>query len=350
MTKKPGKFAETPHWPSYARALKRETKKLDKSKADEFKDLKKRALAIEDPYYAAMALSWIGLKMIEVGLKSEGVFSSALERSRSVEPEWRRAEILLQVTAEMSKTSTGDLQELFDAVRGINDSEIREKTLNSIRGRLLRKGFDLTEIKTKTSPMKNPRKKGHLGNVERKKIQTWDEKMKSTIILGLVNTYAGKTLKDTHIRAVARAAPLCIAYNLKLALFNFPVADPAILIKLVENQTQISETRKHISALYERGWLKVRKLPKEPVLPDLGLLVATTSKPDSEKALPLEKMLETKKPICFLMGLGSSGLPKNILKLAKYHLELTGKNVSLETCTALGVLAASLGSFKNQMA
>jgi hypothetical protein len=198
--------------------------------------------------------------------------------------------------------------------------------------------------------MKTPRKKGPLGKIDRKEIQSFGEKMESKMTIGLINTYAGKKLIDTHIRVVARAAPLCVAYNLKLALFTFPVADPEILIEKVENQTQISEAGKQVSALYEMGRLIVRKLPKEPVLPDLGLLIATTSKPDREKAIVLEKMLAKKEPICFLMGLGSSGLPKNILKLAKYHLELTGKGVSLETCSAMGVLAASIGLFKNQRA
>jgi hypothetical protein len=339
----------SPHWPSYARTLKREAKDLEKSKADEFKDLEKRALAIEDPYYAAMALSWIGRRMAEVGLKGAGVFSSALKQSESVEPEWRRGEILLLVAFEMSQSSPGDWQKLFDAVTDLDDHDIRQKTLNSIKGRLLRKGFDLTGIENDSLKI-TPQKSVLLTNVGRNKIQIQDEKMDYIITLGLVNTYEGKTLKDTHIRAVARAAPLCIAYNLNLALFNFPVADPDVLIKKVENQTHISRAGKPISSLYEQGSLKMMELPKEQVHPDLGLLVATTSKPHEEKQLPLEKMLEKKVPICFLMGLGSRGLPKNILKLAKYHLELTGKGISLETCTAMGVLAAFLGSFKNQKA
>ena len=39
------------------------------------------------------------------------------------------------------------------------------------------------------------------------------------------------------------------------------------------------------------------------------------------------------------MGLGRKGLPASFLKAAPAHLELTGRNVHLETATAMGVIA-----------
>jgi hypothetical protein len=42
------------------------------------------------------------------------------------------------------------------------------------------------------------------------------------------------------------------------------------------------------------------------------------------------------------MGLGSKGLPARLLREAPFHLELTGRNVSMETATAMGVLAERL--------
>ena len=43
--------------------------------------------------------------------------------------------------------------------------------------------------------------------------------------------------------------------------------------------------------------------------------------------------------VVVLMGLGRKGLPASFLKAAPAHLELTGRNVSLETATAMGVIA-----------
>ncbi len=326
-----------PHWPSYARALKREAKNLEPASQEVFQPLIHRAEAIDEPYYAAMALSWIGARMAEAGLKSEGVFLSALEKMRSAEPEWRRAEIILHIAGEMSKTDSEDLQDLFDAAAEINDPQLRVKTLKELKARMARKGIVLSglnvlipensEVKIE-NPKKNPKPSG----------------CKSNVTLGLYNTYEGKTVKDSHIRAVARAAPLCIAYNLRLALFNFPAHNLQALVKKVESQTRLKETKNQITLLYKRGCISLEKQPNGQSHPDLGLFVATTSQPRTEKTKGLEELLVLNSPICFLMGLGSSGLPKKVLNNSKYHLELTGRNVPLETCTAMGVLTHAIDS------
>ncbi len=44
------------------------------------------------------------------------------------------------------------------------------------------------------------------------------------------------------------------------------------------------------------------------------------------------------------MGLGKKGLPESFLKSVPYHLEHTGKDVALETATAMGVIAEQLRS------
>ena len=326
-----------PHWPSYARTLKREAKNLEPASQEVFQPLIRRAEAIDEPYYAAMALSWIGARMADAGLESTSVFSSAFERSMSTEPEWRRAEILLHIASEMSKTGSGDLQKLFDAAAGLSDPELRVKTFKTIKSRMTRKGIDISGLKTLVpensevkieSPKKNPKPRG----------------CKSNVTLGLYNTYEGKTVKDSHIRAVARAAPLCIAYNLRLALFNFPAHSLQSFIEKVESQTRLKETKKQITRLYNSGCISLEKQPIRQSHPDLGLFVATTSQPQPEKTIGLEELLALDSPLCFLMGLGSSGLPGTVLNHVQHHLELTGRKVPLETCTAMGVLASSIDS------
>jgi len=42
------------------------------------------------------------------------------------------------------------------------------------------------------------------------------------------------------------------------------------------------------------------------------------------------------------MGLGKKGLPSSLLKKVSYHVELTDVNISLETSTAMGIIAFQL--------
>nr|WP_279385221.1 DUF531 family protein [Methanosarcina barkeri] len=44
----------------------------------------------------------------------------------------------------------------------------------------------------------------------------------------------------------------------------------------------------------------------------------------------------------FLVGLGHKGLPKELFERGKYHLDITCKGLSLETCTAIGAIPAHL--------
>ena len=43
-----------------------------------------------------------------------------------------------------------------------------------------------------------------------------------------------------------------------------------------------------------------------------------------------------------LVGLGHKGLPKDLFERARYHLDITGQGVPLETCTAIGAVPAVL--------
>jgi len=77
-------------------------------------------------------------------------------------------------------------------------------------------------------------------------------------------------------------------------------------------------------------------------LPQFGIPIASTSKPDEKKAItPLDTAyLLKKKPIGVYVGLGRHGLPKDIMESCVYHLDVTEKRVSLETCTAIGSIPA----------
>jgi hypothetical protein len=80
----------TPHWPSYARALKREAGRRAEGEGD-FDPLIEKALGIEDPYYRAQALAWIARRMADAGVECTKVFSESGRAAKEVQQEWRRA-------------------------------------------------------------------------------------------------------------------------------------------------------------------------------------------------------------------------------------------------------------------
>jgi len=152
--------------------------------------------------------------------------------------------------------------------------------------------------------------------------------------LCLVNTYDKLKLHEIHLRSVARAAPLCYAFGLHLALLDFPFWESANdVVSQVVDYTTIGEGGKYLEILNESG--KFHLIDKIPA--HFGEVVATTSKPDPKKSISL-KDVRSFSSATFLMGLGRKGLPREIMKKAKYHWDVTGKGVSLETCTAMGVI------------
>ncbi len=156
------------------------------------------------------------------------------------------------------------------------------------------------------------------------------------ITLCLVNTYDKLKLHEAHLRSIARIAPICYAFDFHLALYDFPFwKKEEEVVKDVCEYTTIGEGGRYLRELYERG--KVHII--DSFESRFGEVIATTSNPEESKRISLEDVAELRSAI-FLFGLGRKGLPKDVLKKAKYHFEATGKNVSLETCTAIGVVAA----------
>ena len=170
-------------------------------------------------------------------------------------------------------------------------------------------------------------------------------------MLALYDTYEGG-LKPVHFRMVARAAPLCIAYGLDLALMGFPVDDLEEFVEQVLADTNIGKGGRYLKELVKAGRVSLvrctQKLPPKD-WSELGMPVATTSRPTKDKVTSPEKALEQarsqhpRKRLCLIMGLGRKGLPRPLLDSVDHHLELTGRNIPLETATAMGIIARELG-------
>ncbi len=154
------------------------------------------------------------------------------------------------------------------------------------------------------------------------------------MFLCLYNSYDKLKTHDIHLRSVARAAPVCYALGFHLALLDFP--EP--LYEVVVQSTTIGESGKFLEALKANSHFSelTHKLP-------LAIPVVTTSHPDSDKKVTCQTLVNMYfrgESLAFILGLGRRGLPRSLRKKAKYHWDVTEKGISLETCTAIGYIAA----------
>ncbi len=157
--------------------------------------------------------------------------------------------------------------------------------------------------------------------------------------LALVDGYSGG-LRAPHLRAIARAAPLCVAFDLDLVLMGFPSDDAQALVAATTAETNIGEGARYAAELLAEGRLSLAGI-KDMDWDRLGTPVATTPHPVADRIVT--DLAAVPAPICLLVGLGRQGLPKFLLNTSGHHYELTGRGISLETATAMGILAERLG-------
>ncbi|HUR64066.1 MAG TPA: DUF531 family protein, partial [Candidatus Thermoplasmatota archaeon] len=168
-------------------------------------------------------------------------------------------------------------------------------------------------------------------------------------VLALYDTYEGG-LKEVHLRAIARAAPLCYAFDLDLALMGFPASNLRALAGQAATETNIGDGGRYLDQLVADGRVQLVSCTTRDPPTDwstVGLPVATTSEPDPAKLTDFPHLRAAAQAagfgrVCLVMGLGKRGLPPTLLKAVRHHLELTGKRVSMETATAMGVMAERL--------
>jgi hypothetical protein len=157
------------------------------------------------------------------------------------------------------------------------------------------------------------------------------------VTICLVNTYDKLKWHDIHSRNIARAAPLCQYTEFNLCLLEFPFKEDYkdFLLKEVKENTTIGEGGRYIEELLNHGKLTAINDPNKLK----GVFIATTSKP--EKSYDIEvitKNIREGDDSIFFIGLGRRGLPREIRKMANYHLDITGEGISLETCSAIGFI------------
>ncbi|EEB73501.1 DUF531 domain-containing protein [Thermococcus sp. AM4] len=166
------------------------------------------------------------------------------------------------------------------------------------------------------------------------------------LTLALYNTYDARKLHEAHLRAIARAGPIAYAFGFHLALVGFPLeGKPIEVAEEVSSHTTIGEGGTYLLELARRNRFHLLDFPRKGFPPQFGTVVATTRKPEEEKEIsPLELAERAFRGESFilLVGLGRHGLPGEIFKLARHHMDITGERISLETCTAIGAIPARI--------
>lgn len=261
---------------------------------------------------------------------SEQLFKESKKTSISIEDKKEKNRVKLKIAKGFFKIDQKN--EAKKILTELNKSVDDDKLQNKVQRTLSKYGFEGNGLKNKMSEESQVKSKQNFLS-------------SSGFVLGLYDAYEG-AVKPVHFRAVARAAPLCLAFGLDLGLIGFPINDLKSFIKKAENETNIGNQGRYLRYLFDEKRIHFFECSKNnmPIFSENDLVVSTTSNPENSKKITMKDVVKKmgKKSDCklyLLMGLGKKGLPSRVLDKSLYHLELTGCNVSLETCTAMGIIA-----------
>lgn len=173
--------------------------------------------------------------------------------------------------------------------------------------------------------------------------------MRGRVTIGLYNSYDPVRFHEAHRRALARAGALALAFDCNLATFGFPfdkdLSTPSEVSEWLTSTTSIGESGAYLVELSSKGRFSCFDFPKSGFPPQLGAVVVTTRKPEASKAVTpsqVRSSVASGKSTLLVFGLGPRGLPKKVFEIAELHMDVTGGGYSLETCTALGAVVASV--------
>lgn len=213
--------------------------------------------------------------------------------------------------------------------------------------------------------------------------------MAGRLTLGLYNSYDPRRFLEAHRRALVRAAPLALAYGANLATFGFPYdelaanggrtaenrsrgaeakrgqGDPVELRTPVEIAEYVARTTSVAGAkgsedsadsfveLARAGRFHVFEYPKKGFPPQLGTVVLTTEHakcPKDTSARALARELVDGRSQLLVFGLGPHGTPPEVREVAQWEWDVTGRNVGLETATAMGAALGALAAHIEMLA
>ena len=265
---------------------------------------------------------------------SLATFIEALEESKQIKQTEKKAKEQVKIAKGFVKIGKIELSKeiLVTNHQSITDSSIKK----SIEKIMQESNMTFDKIK----PVKKDNSSSHF--------TTSTLPSSSGRTLGLYDTYQG-AIKPIHLRTLARAAPLCAAFGLDLALLGFPIRNLNDFIKKASTDTTIGQGGKYLQILFDENRIQLYPCSQKGTLTltHNEILVATTAHPEKNKTITFSEAFDkrgtdSKKRLIFIMGLGKKGLPSSLLNQVNYHLELTGSQVPLETCTVMGIIAMKM--------
>lgn len=173
--------------------------------------------------------------------------------------------------------------------------------------------------------------------------------MAGRMTIGLYNTYDPNKFREAHRRVLARTGPVAMAFGCNLATFGFPyereMRTPQDIVEWLSTTTTIGEGGEYLIELARAGRFSVFPKPEKGFPPQFGELIITTRKPEPDKTTTprrVAEMVRDGQSVLLLFGLGPHGLPKELFKVGKLHLDITMQGISMETATAIGAVPAVL--------
>ncbi|MFO7618122.1 MAG: DUF531 domain-containing protein [Thermoplasmata archaeon] len=167
--------------------------------------------------------------------------------------------------------------------------------------------------------------------------------------IGLYNTYDPNKFREAHRRVLARSGPVALAFGCNLVTFGFPyekeMRTPQDIVEWLSTTTSIGDGGEYLIELAKAGRFSIFDKPAKGFPPQFGEVIITTRKPEPGKSASPRKVADMVKggqSILLLFGLGPHGLPKELFKVGKYHLDITGQGYSMETATAIGAVPGVL--------
>ncbi|MGA1849201.1 MAG: DUF531 family protein [Thermoplasmatota archaeon] len=177
--------------------------------------------------------------------------------------------------------------------------------------------------------------------------------MSGRLTIGLYNSLDQVKLAEAHRRALARAAPVAEAFDCNLAVFGFPfdkeLRTPVEIADWLVTTTSIGQGGDWIVKLAKEGRFNSFPLPKGGFPPQMGKVVIATRKPRKDLSIgPSEVagVLDRGKSLLLVFGLGPRGLPQKVMDMGLHHMDLTGRGISFETCTAIGAAPAIIHALR----
>ncbi|MBS3749740.1 MAG: DUF531 family protein [Candidatus Thermoplasmatota archaeon] len=264
---------------------------------------------------------------------SLSLFDKGLSLSKSIPDTKTRVKTQLTIAKGYLKINK---QELAKEILVTDHQKTSDESLKTTIEKTMKQyNLPLEDINPVYEPHKSSEKFAHLP-------------ISTGCMLGLYDTYEG-AIKPIHIRTLARAAPLCAAFGLDLALIGFPIKKLDEFIKQATTNTTIGKGGKYVKFLSKANRIHLYPGSQKnlPTFTNNELIVATTDHPEENKSITLSDAVNKQrsnpeKRLMLIMGLGKKGLPSHFLHQVDYQLELTGVNVPLETCTAMGIIAMKL--------